>query len=258
MRIVVNISGAALDNVDLRGRCAHALCDLVGEGHKAVVIHGGGNLLQDSLARANNGGGLLDELAGMNAEMRNMAMGLVAGRVNKGLVAAIGLSGQPAIGICGGDGLTARARRRTPDAGFLGEITDFNPRWIEQIWRESTVPVLSNFALGFDYEYYWVNADRMSAACAVACRAHALIFLTDSPGIENADGTVVRWLDVSRVHAMIQTSAVGRDMSAKLEACSQALKSGVNRVRILPSAEPEALQQFYSARIQSGTEVMVG
>ena len=55
-------------------------------------------------------------------------------------------------------------------------------------------PVISRIALGFDGEYYNMNADEMAAACAMACRADALVFLTDVPGVKGADGEVMRWL----------------------------------------------------------------
>jgi acetylglutamate kinase len=45
-------------------------------------------------------------------------------------------------------------------------------------------------------------------------------------------------------------------MMPKLEACTQALKSGVGRVRILPAAEVEVLPLFYFTKIECGTEVL--
>jgi acetylglutamate kinase len=44
-------------------------------------------------------------------------------------------------------------------------------------------------------------------------------------------------------------------MLPKLAACTQALKQGVGRVRILPAAEAEALPQFYLTKLNCGTEV---
>jgi hypothetical protein len=67
-------------------------------------------------------------------------------------------------------------------------------RWLEAIWQLNGVPVLCSMALGFDGEYYNINADEMAAACAIACRADALVFLTDVPGVKGADGEVLRWL----------------------------------------------------------------
>jgi len=182
-----------------------------------------------------------------------------AGRVNKSLVAALGAVGQPAVGLCGGDGLLFRARKKRtqPDLGFVGEIAASDPRWLDAIWQLKGVPVLSSMALGFDGEYYNINADEMAAACAVACRADALVFLTDVAGVKDADGAVIRWLDLKTVLQLERESVIGGGMLPKLEACQHALRSGVGRVRILPAAHSEVLPELCVARVDLGTEVML-
>ncbi len=49
---------------------------------------------------------------------------VLAGRVNKSLVAALRTHGQSAMGLAGGDGNVFRARKKKtiPDLGFVGEI----------------------------------------------------------------------------------------------------------------------------------------
>ena len=184
---------------------------------------------------------------------------VLAGIVNKSLVAAIAAAGQPAIGLCGGDGGVFRARKKQDaeyDLGFVGEICFSEPRWLKAIWAEGGIPVLSSLALGGDGQYYNVNADQMAAACAIACEADALIFLTDVPGVKQADGSVIPRLDTKQVAGLIEESVVSGGMMPKLEACTQALKSGVGRVRILPAAQVEMLPLFYFTKLECGTEVL--
>jgi acetylglutamate kinase len=184
---------------------------------------------------------------------------VLAGIVNKSLVAAIAAAGQPAIGLCGGDGGVFRARKKQNgehDLGYVGEICFSEPRWLKAIWAEGGIPVLSSVALGGDGQYYNVNADQMAAACAIACEADALIFLTDVPGVKQADGSVMARLDTNQVAGLIGESVISGGMMPKLEACTQALKSGVGRVRILPAAQVEVLPLFYFIKIECGTEVL--
>jgi acetylglutamate kinase len=143
------------------------------------------------------------------------------------------------------------------DLGFVGEICSVDPRWIETIWQQSCIPVISSVALGSDGQYYNINADQMASACAVACHANALIFLTDVAGVKDADGLVIRWLNLGMAAALTQKAVIAGGMLPKLQACKDALLRGVNRVRILPAAEVEALPEFYFAKIESGTEVLV-
>ena len=82
--------------------------------------------------------------------------------------------------------------------------------------------------------HYNVNADQMAAACAIACQADALIFLTDVAGVKQADGSVMPRLNTAEVPAMIEGAVISGGMMPKLEASTGALKRGVGRVRILP------------------------
>lgn len=259
MKIVLKLGGATLEEPALLHRAAVAVKQLAAE-HQVAVVHGGGAALTRVLTQLGKTSEFIDGLRVTDAETRDFAVMVLAGHMNKKLVAALAGVGQPAIGLCGGDGLAFRARKKTPnghDLGFVGEISAADPRWVEAIWQQDCVPVISSVALGCDGQYYNVNADQMASACAVACRANALIFLTDVPGVRDADGLVIRWLNLGRADELKQQAIIHGGMLPKLEACRNALLRGVNRVRILPAEQVEALPEFYSTRIESGTEVLV-
>jgi acetylglutamate kinase len=95
----------------------------------------------------------------------------------------------------------------------------------------------------------------MAAACAAACHANALIFLTDVPGVKDAEGAVIPWLSTKQAEDLAAGSVISGGMLPKLDACKLALKQGVGRVRILPASEADALPQFYLTKLPSGTEV---
>ena len=239
MKIVVKLGGAALEDAALLQRAVLAVKQLAGE-HQVAVVHGGGAALTRMLAQMGKHSEFVDGLRVTDAETRDFAVMVLAGHMNKKLVAALGSVGQSAMGLCGGDGHAFRARKKTSnghDLGFVGEISSVDPRWIETIWRQNCVPVISSVALGCDGQYYNINADEMASACAVACQANALIFLTDVPGVQDADGLVIRWLDLGTAAELTQKSVIGGGMLPKLQACKDALLHGVNRVRILPAAE---------------------
>jgi acetylglutamate kinase len=259
MKVVVKIGGAALGDKDTLRKCAHALVDLARDGHKIAVVHGGGSTLTRTLALLGKKSDFVDGLRITDAETRDVALMVLAGIVNKGVVAALVAAGNPAIGLCGGDGMSFRARKKETvgyDLGFVGEICSVEPRWLEAIWTEGGIPVLSSLALGTDGEYYNVNADQMASACAVACRADTLIFLTDVAGVKDAEGSVIPWLNMKEVPLMVATAVIAGGMLPKLEACKQALKKGVGRVRIMPATKAEVLPQFYFTKMDCGTEVL--
>lgn len=259
MKFVVKLGGATLENPEVLHQCARAIADLVKDGHNVAVVHGGGVQLTRTLKQLGKQSEFVAGLRVTDAETRDAALMVLGGRVNKSLVASLGAHGQPAVGLSGGDGLIFRARKKrtAPDLGFVGEIVASDPRWLEAIWKMGSVPVISSMALGFDGEYYNVNADEMAAACAAACRADALVFLTDVPGVRGANGEVMRWLSVDQIATLTRDEVISGGMLPKLSACREALLQGVKRVRILPAEAASALPDLCTSRIAHGTEVLV-
>jgi acetylglutamate kinase len=258
MTIVVKIGGATLEDAATLRKCARAIAELAQDGHRVAVVHGGGSALTRMLKRLGKQSEFVGGLRVTDAETRDVALMVLGGMVNKKMVAAIQAAGMPAVGFCGGDGMSFRARKkhvRGIDLGFVGEICSAEPCWIEALWQRGGVPVLASMALGADGEYYNVNADEMAAACAAACHANALIFLTDVPGVKDAEGAVIPWLSTKQAEDLAAGSVISGGMLPKLDACKRALKQGVGRVRILPAAEAEALPQFYLTKLPCGTEV---
>src|ERR1700742_94669 len=210
MKIVVKLGGATLEDSTLLQRAVLAIKQLAAE-HQVAVVHGGGAALTRTLAQMGKQSQFIDGLRVTDAETRDFAVMVLAGHMNKKLVAALSSVGQSAMGLCGGDGHAFRARKKMTngqDLGFVGEISSVDPRWIETIWQQGCVPVISSVALGIEGQYYNINADQMASACAVACHADALIFLTDVPGVKGADGLVIPWLKIKDVASMIKESVI--------------------------------------------------
>jgi acetylglutamate kinase len=256
---VVKLGGAGLENPTLLEACTRAIAELVRDGNHVAVVHGGGIQLTKTLKALGKQSEFIDGLRVTDAETRDAALMVFAGKVNKGLVAAFGTLGQPAVGLSGGDGLIFRARKKrmANDLGFVGEIASSDPTLIETLWQKNFIPVFCSMALGVDGQYYNINADEMAAACAMACKADALVFLTDVPGVKGATGEVLRWLSIDQIAEMAKNAIITGGMLPKLGACREALLNGVKRVRILPADAAEVLPGLCSSRVAQGTEVMV-
>lgn len=258
MKLVVKIGGAALDDAGVVRRFAHVVVDLVHGGHRVLVVHGGGSALSATLHKLGRETRFVDGLRVTDAATRDVAVMVLAGLVNKKLVAAIGAAGAPALGLCGGDlrVLQAKRKRSREDLGFVGDVTAVDAAWLERLWSHGAIPVMASIALGTDGEYYNVNADEVASACAAALKADTLVFLTDVPGVRDAHGAVIRSLDTAHIPTMIERATVSGGMLPKLEACARALRRGVSRVHILPAAEADDVRRLTNGGIECGTEVV--
>ncbi|MES2393022.1 MAG: acetylglutamate kinase [Acidobacteriota bacterium] len=258
MKFVVKLGGATLEDPELLKLCARSIATLAADGHQVAIVHGGGVQLTKLLKQMGKQSEFVAGLRITDAETRDAAIMVLGGRVNKSLVAALTQFGQAAVGLTGGDGHVFRARKKQTehDLGFVGEIAATDPKWLDAIWTMGAVPVISSIALGFDGEYYNINADEMASACAIATHADALVFLTDVPGVKGADGQVMRWLSLKQVPELERAAVVSGGMLPKLNACKDALLHGVKRVRILPASSAASLPDFISQRINDGTEVI--
>lgn len=259
MRLVVKLGGAALDDSALLDRCAQVLTQLARQGHQVALVHGGGTALTRTLEQLGKTSEFVNGLRVTDAHTREVAVMVLAGGINKHVVAALARCGQSAVGLSGGDGLAFRARKlpvNGRDLGFVGEVCAADPRWLEAIWAQGALPVVASLALGFDGEYYNINADQMAAACALACRAEVLVFLTDVPGVWDAERTLIGRLSAAEIATLAESAVIQGGMLPKLDACQRALAGGVRRVHILPAAEVEALAQVGGSRVAGGTEVV--
>jgi acetylglutamate kinase len=259
--IVIKVGGAAIEDASILVGCARAVAQFAAEGYRVVIVHGGGKRLSSTLQQLGMRSEFVEGLRVTDAATRDVALMVLAGLVNKRLVAALQQVEVPALGLCGGDGMMFRARKKTTpgrDLGFVGEISAVDLRWLEAICKEGGVPVLASLALSEGGEYYNVNADEMASACATACHADMLVFLTDVTGVKDASGSVIASLSTHDIDNLISSSIISGGMLPKLRACTRALEQGVKKVRILSASQAESLPRLHLNRERIGTEVIRG
>ena len=136
MKLVLKIGGAALENPATLQSCVRAIKSLVQDGHQLVVVHGGGSALTRTLKMLGKQSQFINGLRVTDAETRDVALMVLAGFMNKGLVAALTRIGVSAIGLSGAMARCFSRERNNggPDLGFVGDICQVETRWLEAIW----------------------------------------------------------------------------------------------------------------------------
>ena len=245
MRIVIKFAGALLEDDATVWSLARQVATLAEEGHKILIVHGGGRLFTATLKRMAIESKFIAGLRVTDRETRDVAVMVFAGLLNKKLTAAISREGQPAVGVSAADARCFVAEPMVHNEvegrlGFVGYLTGLNAQFIESLWREKLLPVAPCLGLGPNNELYNINADHMAAACAEYLAADQLIYLTDVAGVLDGERvlSVVTCEDIER---LVQCRVVSGGMVLKLEAAKRAIEGGVREVRIVGGTSPEAL-----------------
>ncbi len=267
-RVVIKFGGHAMGDAALGRAFARDVALLRQSGVEPVVVHGGGPQIGAMLEKMGiestfKGGMRVTDKA--TVEIVEMVL---AGAINKGIVADFNAEGARAIGLCGKDGNMLRAKKmertvRDPDSkieevvdlGFVGEPVEVDRKVIDMVAEAGLIPVIAPVAFGDDGETYNVNADTFTGAIAGAMDADRLLFLTDVPGVLDKDGDLIEKLTVSEAKALVEDGTISGGMIPKVETCMDAIERGVEAVVIVNGKVPHSVLLELFTRHGAGTMI---
>ncbi len=227
---VVKIGGATISEHDPGD--ADVVADIIAlqaRGERLVVVHGGGKLVTEWLERLGTTTRFVRGERVTDRPALEVAIAVLAGLVNKELVAAINCIGGRAVGISGVDGALAQSRVRDDDMGFVGEVVTVDPTVLEALLDAGFVPVVSPVSLNAVDRadgapgILNVNGDTLAGEIAAAIGAEKLVFLTDVAGISDQAGQVISHLSPEEAEALVASGVASGGMIPKVNACLKAL-----------------------------------
>jgi acetylglutamate kinase len=244
--IVVKIGGSTLGSQDTT---LEDLVTLQKRGVTPVVVHGGGKAISDWLAQMGIATQFEKGLRVTDAQSLEVVMAVLAGLVNKELVAEIGHLGGRAFGLSGLDGQLIQAQPQDSKLGYVGEIVKVNLEPLQAILEAGYIPVIAPLAAFAGDERVDnpkralnVNADTAAGEIAAALGGEKLIFLTDVPGISNGEGNPIPHLSLEEARGLISSGVASGGMIPKIEASLRAL-SATRVSRIIDGRRAHALLQ---------------
>jgi acetylglutamate kinase len=243
--VVIKYGGAAMDDPGLREEFARDVVLLKYVGLNPVVVHGGGPDITAYMERLDLPVEFVEGLRVSDADTVEVAKMVLVGKVNKDIVLRLGRHGQPAVGLCGDDGLLFRVSRQTApsgrDIGFVGRIERVDVDVLNHIAADY-IPVVAGVGADRDGHSHNVNADEAAGAVAGALGAYKVLFLTDVEGWlrdPSDPASVVSEATTGEVRAALP--GVSGGMRPKLQACVDALDAGVTFAHIVDGRVPHSL-----------------
>jgi acetylglutamate kinase len=252
--VVVKYGGHAMGSAELAECFAKDIVVLEQSGVKPIVVHGGGPQIGALLDRLKIKSEFADGLRVTDRETVEIVEMVLAGSINKAIVAQINRLGGRACGISGKDANLMIARKmerrsRDPDSnierlidlGFVGEPEEVNPGIVEVLARGDLIPVVAPIGVSREGVTFNINADTFASALAAAMKAKRLLLLTDVPGVLDKSGQLIPKLTVTRARDLIADGTITGGMIPKVESCIEVIEAGVEGVVIINGKVPHAV-----------------
>lgn len=236
--IVVKYGGSAMVDEELKKHVIQDVTLLKLVGFKPIIVHGGGKEISRWVGKVGKEAEFVNGLRKTDAETMEIAE-MVLNKVNKSLVSLVQELGVRAVGISGKDGGLLRVEKKYSDGqdiGFVGEITEVNPKILYDLLEKDFLPIICPVGMDAEYNSYNINADDAACAIAKAVDAEKLAFLTDIEGVykdPSDKSTLISELSIDEAKELIGEGCIGGGMLPKLNNCIDAIDNGVSRVHIL-------------------------
>lgn len=248
--LVIKYGGNAMVNDTLKLAVMNDLVTLTLLGVRVVLVHGGGPAINEMLARVGKESRFVGGLRYTDKETMDIVQQVLAGQVNKDLVALLKGRG---VGLCGMDGHMITCRRKTDaDLGFVGEIEKVNTALIDHLLDDSFIPVIATVGMDRDGVPFNINADTAAAEIAVALHAEKLVSMTDIAGLlydKNDETTLIPEVELGDIERYRQEGVIAGGMLPKIEGMADAIRKGVREAVIIDGRVPHSiLLEMFSDR----------
>jgi len=253
--IVIKYGGNAMVEEALKESFAMDITLMKQVGIKPVVIHGGGPQIGELLKKVGKQAEFIDGMRVTDNETMDIVEMVLAGRVNKEIVANINSAGGKAVGLSGKDGGLICARkmevtRKSPefdvpeiiDLGHVGKVHKINTGILELLESDKFIPVIA--PVGYhkaEGQSFNINADLVAGAVAQALGAAKLILLTDVVGVLDANKTLRSQLQAEEARTWMDDGVIAGGMIPKVNCCLDAVEGGVSRAHIIDGRVPHAI-----------------
>jgi len=241
--IVVKIGGATLGSHDT---ALEDIVELQRRGESLVVVHGGGKLITEWLTKQGIASRFVQGERVTDRPTLEVVTAVLAGLVNKEIVAAINGLGGRAAGISGVDGTLIEGKIADNEKGYVGTVTGVNTAVLETLVESGFVPVVAPVGLNAADRpdnapaTLNFNADIVAGEIAAAIRAARLVFLTDIAGICDQSGKLLPRLSPEEAQALVASGVASGGMIPKIRACLRALSQTATTC-IIDGRQPHAL-----------------
>ncbi len=231
--MVIKYGGNAMINEELKNAVMNDLVTLTLLGVRVVLVHGGGPAINEMLKKVGVESHFEGGLRVTDGPTMEIVQQVLAGKVNKDLVALLHGRG---VGLCGMDGQMLRCTQKDEKLGYVGEIDRVDTTLIENLLDSGFIPVIATVGMDDEGNAYNVNADTAAAEIAIALKAEKLVSMTDIAGLlrdKNDETTLIPEVEVSEIEGYKAAGIIAGGMIPKIQGMADAIYQGVHEAVII-------------------------
>ena len=251
---VIKYGGNAMVEEMLKSSFAQDIVLMKRVGMNPIVVHGGGPQIGNLLKRLGKQTEFVQGMRVTDSETMDVVQMVLGGLVNKEIVTLINRQGGAAVGLTGKDAELIHARKLTftrdnpemnapeiIDIGHVGEVASLDTSVLDLLIHSNMIPVIAPIGVGEDGQSYNINADLVAGKIAEVLQAEKLLLLTNTSGVLNQSGELLRELDAMTVQNLIEEGTISGGMLPKVHCALDAVRGGVRSAHIIDGRVEHAL-----------------
>lgn len=266
--VVVKVGGSIMDDEEVLSNILTDIVFMNYVGMQPILVHGGGKAINQRMEQA----GLVPQMVQgrryTDDRVLAIAEDVLCNNINRFIVNFIQAQGCEAMGLHSLSSVVLFAEKmylqaddgRRIDLGLVGEVKSVNARLLQLLVQADSIPCIASIARDPAGGRLNVNADTAAGAVAAAVKADKFVVVSDTHGIRSDPkdpDSLVRSLQVDQIEQMVRNGAITSGMLPKVDACLQAVRSGVTKTHIIDGRIPHALLLEIYTEAGIGTEIVM-
>lgn len=243
--LVIKIGGTILETT---GALQKLLTVIAQVKHRHVVlIHGGGCIVDDMLSLAGFSSQKKHGLRVTPSEQMPIIAGVLAGQVNKSIVATANTLSIAAVGLSLTDGDMVSCKLSDKEIGCVGEPNPKCSKLLDNLLTAGFLPIISSIGALKSGQLVNVNADDAAVSICQLLNAE-LLLLTDVNGVKGANGHYLASLDANQANTLIEQGVIAGGMTAKVNAALHAAHQLRRSIAVASWQQPEQIMHLLAGQ----------
>jgi len=239
-KIVIKCGGQVLLDPELFSNFINDVAILQKLGLTPIVVHGGGARIKKKLDELNIETKFIMGLRVTDEKIIKIVEDVMI-EFNKEIVNALEKKMCKAKSVTVKENNVIYVEQKNKELGYVGKPTKIDDKIINNIIKESFIPIISPMGLDEKKQTYNINADTAAGALAINLKSRRLMLMTDVEGVYDKNKKLISEIKSDEAEKLIYDATISEGMIPKIRTCINAVNSGVRGVVVIDGRKPHSI-----------------